>query len=48
MTEEKYVKYDSAYIKTREATESFNELYQIIKEKLHGVDIVLDDIIADL
>jgi len=46
MNEEKYVKYSNEYIKTREATESFNELFQIVKEKLHDVANVLDDIIG--
>lgn len=48
MTEEDYVKYESSAIKTVEADESFSELYRIIKGKLHDVDKVLDDIIADM
>ncbi|MEL7664112.1 MAG: hypothetical protein AAGU10_08285 [Methanosarcina mazei] len=46
--EENYVKYDSSILKTIEAEESFTELYRIVKEKLHDVDKVLDDIIADM
>lgn len=48
MTEENYVKYESSAIKTVEADESFSELYRIVKGKLHDVDKVLDDIIADM
>jgi len=42
-----FVTFKSADIKTREAEESFSELYQIIKNKLYDVDSVLDDIIGD-
>ena len=48
MTEENYVKYDSSTLKTVEADESFTDLYRLVKEKLHNVDKVLDDIIADM
>lgn len=48
MTEGEYVKYDSSTINTVEADESFTEFYRIIKEKLHNVDQVLDDIISDM
>jgi len=41
------VAYSSRDLKTREAKESFSELYTIIKEKLLGIDEVLDDIIRD-
>ena len=41
-----YVTYTNADYKTREATESFKELYQSVKEKLYQVDNVLDDIIG--
>ena len=43
-----FVMYSANDFKTREALESFGELYLIIKEKLHNVDEVLDDIIGDL
>ena len=42
------VAYYSTDFKTREALESFGELYLIMKEKLHNVDEVLEDIIGDL
>ncbi|MFM0501935.1 hypothetical protein [Paraburkholderia caffeinilytica] len=41
------VTYRSSEIGTREASETFDELYTTIKEKLFGVDEVLDDIIND-
>ncbi len=41
-----FVSYSSDELKTREALESFRELYLIIKEKLYGVDKALDDIIG--
>ena len=40
------VTYSTEELKTREAKESFAELYLIVKEKAHGVDRVLDDIIG--
>lgn len=40
-----YVFYNSDDLKTREAAESFGELYLIVKEKLYGLDKILDDII---
>ena len=43
-----YITYNTKDLKTRETLESFAELYLIIKEKLHNVDGVLDDIIGDL
>lgn len=43
-----YVIYKTHDLKTREASESFGELYLIIKERIHNVDKVLDDIIGDM
>lgn len=40
------VLYSTSKINTKEARESFNELYTIVQEKLYGVDKVLDDIIS--
>ena len=40
-----FITYTSEEIKTREATESFAELYQIINSKVLGADQILDDII---
>jgi len=40
-----FVTYDSADYKTREAFETFRDLYLLIQEKLFGVDAALDDII---
>ncbi len=39
--------YRSSEINTREARASFQELYLTVKEKLLGVDEVLDDILHD-
>lgn len=41
-----FVTYMSHEIKTREALESFSELYQIVSEKLYGLDDVFDEIIG--
>ena len=41
------VTYKASDIGTREAAETFSELYRVVKEKLFGVDDVLDDIIKD-
>lgn len=41
------VYYSSGEIGTREAVESFGELYRVVSEKQHGVDKVLDDIIGN-
>ena len=41
------VGYKASEIGTREAIETFTELYRVVKEKLFGVDDVLDDIIKD-
>lgn len=43
-----YVTYKDSDIGTREAKESFVELYAIVKGKLLGVDEILDKIIDDL
>ena len=42
------VHYSDKDIGTKEARSSFIELYNLVKEKLYGVDDVLDDIISDL
>lgn len=42
------VTYKDADLGTKEATASFAELHMIIKEKVYGVDQVLDDIISDM
>ena len=41
------VYYSTREIKTKEAHESFSELYTLIKEKVYGIDDVFDDIISD-
>jgi hypothetical protein len=41
------VVYRSSDIGTREARASFNELYNVVKERAYGMDDVLDDIISD-
>ncbi|MFL9976056.1 hypothetical protein [Paraburkholderia graminis] len=41
------VVYKDSEIGTKEAKASFSELYTVVKEKLYGVDRVLDDIISD-
>ncbi|MGA0557424.1 hypothetical protein ACO2Q8_12280 [Larkinella sp. VNQ87] len=40
-----FITYSSKEIKTKEAYESFAELYQIVQGKLYGIDDVLDYII---
>lgn len=42
------VAYNTGELKTREALESFKELYLIVKEKIHNMEGVLDDIIGNL
>jgi len=42
-----YVSYNTKELKSREAEESFLELYQILKEKIYNMDKVLDAIIKD-
>lgn len=39
--------YSTKDIGTKEARDSFRELYQLVKEKVLGMDTVLDDIISD-
>lgn len=41
-----YVTYSTLDIKTREALESFRELYQLVSEKVFGIDDVFDDILG--
>ncbi|MDD7913766.1 hypothetical protein [Polaribacter ponticola] len=41
------VTYNTMDFKTQEATETFNELLQIVKSKVFGVDNLLDEIIGD-
>ena len=41
------VTYSTSELKTREARESFGELYRILQERIYGVDKVLDEIIED-
>ncbi len=40
-----FIPYRSADIKTKEATESFAELYKIVSNKIYGIDTIFDDII---
>lgn len=42
------VSYLTQDIGTKEATASFKDLYNLVKEKLYSVDTALDDIISDL
>lgn len=42
------VTYAATEIGTKEANASFAELYTLIKERVYGVNAVLDDIIADM
>jgi hypothetical protein len=42
------VNYHDAEIGTKEAKASFSELYTLIKERVYGINDVLDDIISDL
>ena len=41
-----YVTYSTKDLKTREALESFRELYQIVSNKVFGIDNMFDDIIG--
>lgn len=41
------VRYNAEELGTREARSSFAELHRLLSEKLHGVDVVLEDIIND-
>lgn len=40
--------YSTKDLSSKEAYASFEELYRIVKEKVFGMDIVLDDIIKDM
>lgn len=42
-----FVSYSTDDIKTKEATESFRELYQIVADKLFGIDDIFNEIIGD-
>ncbi|MFH1226727.1 MAG: hypothetical protein V1701_02335 [Planctomycetota bacterium] len=42
-----FITYNSKDFGTKEAYETFIELYRVVKEKLFGIDKVLDDIIGD-
>jgi len=39
--------YKAIDIGTKEAVDSFSELYSLVSEKVYGVDLVLEDIISD-
>ena len=43
-----YVAYSTKEFSSKEALDSFSELYMIIQEKLYGVDKALEDIIKDV
>ena len=42
-----FMTYSTKTLGTKEAYETFQELYQIVKEKIYGIDSVLDKIIKD-
>lgn len=42
------IRYSDKEIGTKEAKQSFVELYNLVKEKVYGIDDALDDIISDL
>lgn len=42
-----YIVYKSSEFKSVEATESFNELLNIVKNKIYGVDEILDTILKE-
>ncbi len=42
-----YISYNTKELKSREAEESFLELYQILKEKIYNINEILDEIIKD-
>lgn len=46
--EGQFITYSTRDYKTKEAIESFVELYRIVKEKVLGINKVLDDIIGDV
>lgn len=41
------VSYSTGELNSREASQSFSELYRVVQEKLYNVDTVLDEIIGD-
>ncbi|ENW98604.1 hypothetical protein F900_03205 [Acinetobacter modestus] len=43
-----FIKYAVSEIRTREAAESFSELYTVVSEKAYGIDEMFKDIIADM
>lgn len=45
VTYKNFITFKSEEIKTREATETFAELYRLVSNRLFGVDEILDDII---
>tara|TARA_Y100000034_G_scaffold135013_1_gene205318 strand:+ start:3390 stop:3740 length:351 start_codon:yes stop_codon:yes gene_type:complete len=42
-----FVTYSTKDIKTQEATETFRELYQIVSDKVYGLDDIFDEIINE-
>lgn len=44
--EDDYMHYSTKGLNTREAYDTFRDLYQIVKEKVFGINKVLDDIIG--
>ena len=42
-----FISYNTKELKSREAKESFLELYRILKEKIYNMDKVFDEIIKD-
>jgi hypothetical protein len=42
-----FVTYSTIDLKTREARETFTELYQVLADKLYGIDDIFDNIIRE-
>ncbi len=42
-----FVSYSTEDLKTKEAIESYRELYQIVADKLYGIEDIFNEIIAD-
>lgn len=40
-----FITYKTEEIKTKEAIESFSELYKVVAEKVYGLDTIFDEII---
>ena len=40
-----FVTYSTSDLKTQEAIETFRELYQVVSDKVYGLDDIFDDII---